>query len=106
MSVLGELEMVVMEELWRRDSFTSVREVHESMRTLRGAAYTTVMTVLDRLAKKGVVERRLQGRAWLYRPAHSRVDLYAAAIGEILAELDDADRLAVEARFRRPQTAR
>lgn len=99
MSVLGELEMVVMEELWRRESFTSVRDVHESVRAKRGAAYTTVMTVLDRLAKKGVVERRLEGRAWLYRPAHSRVDLYAAAIGDILAELGDSDRRAVQARF-------
>ena len=88
-----------MEVLWRSGRSVSVRDVHESLRSDRGAAYTTVMTVLDRLSKKGVVERQLEGRAWRYRPARSRVDLYLAAIQEILDELGEDDRRAVEARL-------
>lgn len=88
-----------MEVLWRTDGSASVRDVHESLRAERGAAYTTVMTVLDRLSKKGVVERTLSGRAWLYQPARSRTDLYVAAIEEILGELDEADRQKVRVRL-------
>ncbi len=77
----------------------SVRDVHEALRSNRGAAYTTVMTVLDRLAKKDVVVRRLDGRAWRYEPAQSRVDLYVEAVEQILEELDEADRRAVQQRL-------
>lgn len=99
MSVLGDLELAVMEVLWRNDGPASVRGVHERLRGDRGVAYTTVMTVLDRLSKKGVVERELDGRAWLYRPARTRVDLYVAAIDELLAELSADDRRTVKARL-------
>lgn len=89
-----------MNVLWRSDSPLSVRAVHDSLRDVRGGAYTTVMTVLDRLAKKGIVERQLEGRAWRYQPARSRVDLYVAAVQEILNELGAEDRRAVEAALR------
>ncbi len=49
----------------------TVREVAEALKERR-LAYTTVMTVLDRLAGKGMVEREREGRAWRYRPAASR----------------------------------
>jgi len=94
MPILGDLEHAVMDVLWVRGAPTSVRDVHEDL-SERGLAYTTVMTVLDRLAKKGVVVRQLDGRAWLYLPAKSRADLYADAIDGILAGLPDADRQAV-----------
>lgn len=84
-----------MHRLWDWDRPASVREVVDDLQRERKIAYTTVMTVLDRLAKKHLVLRELDGRAWLYRPAHSRVELYAAAIEEILRELGDADRRAV-----------
>lgn len=69
-SALGKLERQVMDELWRRGRETSVREMHAAF---GGAlAYTTVMTTLDRLHKKGVLERRKEGRAFLYAPGVSR----------------------------------
>lgn len=49
----------------------TVREVAEALQE-RDLAYTTVMTVLDRLAGKGMVEREREGRAWSYRPAATR----------------------------------
>lgn len=84
MAVLGDLEQHVMAVLWRARSPLSVREVHESLHYSREVAYTTVMTVLDRLSKKGVVERQLDGRAWLYRATKACVDLH---VDEILAML-------------------
>lgn len=100
--ILGELEQAVMDVLWCRSTPTSVRDVHAELRRGRTIAYTTVMTVLDRLAKKRVVIRQLDGRAWLYRPARSRVDLYAGAIGDMLGDLDAADRRAVWERLAGP----
>ncbi|GAA3770017.1 BlaI/MecI/CopY family transcriptional regulator [Plantactinospora mayteni] len=62
-----------MDVLWDRSTGAgaTVREVAEALRD-RELAYTTVMTVLDRLAGKGMVEREREGRAWRYRPAASR----------------------------------
>jgi predicted transcriptional regulator len=71
MTRLGELERAVMDVLWDRGTPATVREVAEVLRG-RDLAYTTVMTVLDRLAGKGMVERERNGRAWSYRPAASR----------------------------------
>jgi predicted transcriptional regulator len=71
MTRLGELERAVMDVLWDRGTPATVREVAEVLRD-RDLAYTTVMTVLDRLAGKGMVERERAGRAWSYRPAASR----------------------------------
>ena len=84
MAVLGDLEQHVMAVLWRAQKPLSVREVHESLHYGREVAYTTVMTVLDRLAKKSVVERQLDGRAWLYNALKTCVDLH---VDEILALL-------------------
>jgi predicted transcriptional regulator len=70
---LGDLERAVMDVLW--DGTTggghTVRDVAETLKD-RGLAYTTVMTVLDRLAGKGMVERERAGRAWSYRAAAAR----------------------------------
>lgn len=103
MPILGDLEHAVMDVLWGRQSPTPVRDVHEELARGREIAYTTVMTVLDRLAKKGIVERRLDGRAWLYVPARSRLDLYVETINDVLSTLTDEERVEV---FRRVDGAR
>lgn len=56
-----------MNALWRLGQAT-VRDIHAALATTRPRAYTTIMTILDRLAQKGVVERQKSGRAWLYKP--------------------------------------
>jgi predicted transcriptional regulator len=55
-----------MNALWRLGQAT-VRDIHASLAPTRPRAYTTIMTILDRLAQKGVVERQKSGRAWLYK---------------------------------------
>ena len=78
MTRLGELERAVMDVLWDRAAPATVREVADAL-SGRELAYTTVMTVLDRLAGKGMVERERAGRAWSYRPAAPR-DAYIAQL--------------------------
>jgi predicted transcriptional regulator len=63
---LAPLELDCMNALWRLGEAT-VRDIHAALATTRPRAYTTIMTILDRLAQKGVVERQKDGRAWLYK---------------------------------------
>src|SRR5437879_12005709 len=68
---LGHLERELMERVWEIGE-SSVTQVHES---LSGRlAYTTVMTTLDRLYKKGLLQRRKQGRAFLYTAKMSKAE--------------------------------
>jgi predicted transcriptional regulator len=60
---LGKLELEVMKEMWRCDE-VSVVNVQKALDDR--VAYTTIMTTLDRLYKKGLLERRKSGRAFLY----------------------------------------
>jgi predicted transcriptional regulator len=92
MAVMGELEQAVMDILWNRPEALSVRDVHELLAQDRDLAYTTVMTVLDRLAKKGLVVRNLDGRAWLYRPANSRATQIASEMLDLMGRLSDDER--------------
>jgi predicted transcriptional regulator len=63
---LAPLELDCMNALWRLGEAT-VRDVHAALAPTRPRAYTTIMTILDRLAQKGMVERQKAGRAWLYK---------------------------------------
>jgi predicted transcriptional regulator len=98
MNRLGELERAIMEVLWESDDPMTVRQVGTCL-TDRELAHTTVMTVLDRLTKKGFVRRQRAGRAWRYRPAESR-EAYVAEL--MLTALDQTgDRQAALTRFAR-----
>lgn len=68
-------EFQILEVLWRSSKALSVGEVLESLRRRRELAYTTVMTLLDKLARKGSVTRNRKGKAYLYRPAVQREDV-------------------------------
>lgn len=83
-----------MEVLWNSENPMSVRDVHEVLLGDGKIAYTTVMTVLDRLAKKNVVARHQESRAWIYRPARSKADFMAGELGQVLNEAG-ADRCEV-----------
>jgi predicted transcriptional regulator len=100
---LGDLERVVMEHLWQAaaaEDFpgATVREVHERFRD-REIAYTTVMTVLDRLAKKQLVTRVRDGRAWRYSPADTREALTAQTMRRTLVDMEVTDRRAALLHF-------
>ncbi len=96
---LGDLERAVMEHLWSRAEAATVRQVHEALSDSRELAYTTVMTVLDRLARKGSVEQLRDGRAYLYRPAATRDELTAELMHQALDTVDGTDRAAALVRF-------
>ena len=67
----------------------TVREVHDVLARDRDIAYTTVMTVLDRMAHKDLVEREREGRAWRYRPTQSRGSMTAEVMRQALGEFAD-----------------
>ncbi|HMM94206.1 MAG: BlaI/MecI/CopY family transcriptional regulator [Micrococcales bacterium] len=98
---LGDLERVVMERLWEADQGegATVREVFESLEKDREIAYTTVMTVLDRLAKKDLVTREREGRAWRYFPADTREALTAQTMRRTLDDMEVTDRRAALLHF-------
>ena len=77
-----------MDVLWRSAAPTSVRDVHEALRADRDIAYTTVMTVLDRLSKKGLVDRELVSRAWQYRAHSSQAEVIAREVCGLLSEVN------------------
>ena len=93
---LGELERAIMDVLWEAPDSLTVRQVSSQL-TERDLAHTTVMTVLDRLSKKGFARRQRDGRAWRYRAAESR-EAYVTEL--MLSALDQTgDRQAALARF-------
>ncbi|MGB5951987.1 MAG: BlaI/MecI/CopY family transcriptional regulator [Ornithinimicrobium sp.] len=98
-SGLGDLERAVMSVLWDHGDDQSVRDVLNRLSPARDLAYTTVMTVLDRLAKKGLADRTRSGRAWLYSAASSREELTAASMRSGLDTLDSGDRQAAMMHF-------
>lgn len=81
MSALGTLERDVMNLMWREGE-SSVHEIHCSLGSSK--AYTTVMTTLDRLHKKGMLTRRKQGRAFLYSPRFSREEFERGLAGDVI----------------------
>ena len=92
---LGELERKVMEVLWADLRFeVTARHVEEC---LPGYAYTTILTVLDRLHRKGLVRRAKDGRAFRYAAISSREEYTAQLMREALGAA--ADRDAVLVRF-------
>ena len=86
---LGDLERDVMTRLWDAGTPLTVRQVHERLAPERDLAYTTVMTVLDRLAKKGVVRQERADRAYRYAPAQTREEMTAALMLEALGAAPD-----------------
>ncbi len=97
---LGDLERAVMDHLWAADEPQTVRQVHESLRAERDLAYTTVMTVLQRLARKGLVVQIRDDRAHRYTARHGRDELVAGLMVDALAQASDSgDRRAALVHF-------
>lgn len=82
--VLTEQELEIMKVVWERDSAT-VRDVYETLRERRQIAYTTVMTMMRILERKGHLKVRKDDRAYVYRPARPR----QRVVGEMVREFVD-----------------
>jgi predicted transcriptional regulator len=87
--ILGDLETDVMEVMWASGRAT-VHDVHERLDAAhRELAYTTVMTVMSRLADKGLLEKWKDGAAYVYVPAASKEEFTRRTVGTVLSELLD-----------------
>src|SRR5277367_6473847 len=80
---LAPLELDCMNTLWPIGQGT-VREIRDLLAARRPRAYTTIMTIMDRLARKGVVERVKAGRAYVYRARLTAEEARAQALGQVL----------------------
>jgi predicted transcriptional regulator len=83
MSPLGPLEKRVLDALWARQEAACVRDLRPLFPAI---AYTTLMTTLDRLYRKGILDRVKQGRAFYYNPRLNAADLEAALAAEALRQ--------------------
>jgi predicted transcriptional regulator len=86
---LGDLERAVMDHLWSTPEPQTVRQVHEALSVRRDLAYTTVMTVLQRLAKKNLVSQLRDDRAHRYAPMRGRDELVAGLMVDALDQVAD-----------------
>jgi len=88
----GPLEIRVLDALWARETPASVRDLQPQF---PGVAYTTLMTTLDRLFRKGALARNKHGRAFFYRPTATHDQLVSKLAGSTLASLLPGDATAV-----------
>ncbi len=119
-SLLGELERAIMEVVWTRQDAT-VRDVVEALKPARRPAYTTVMTVMNRLVEKSLLRRKPAGQSYRYIPTKSRDEFLDrssrqiiervvkyfgdAAIARFIDVLDDVDPQKVAALRRKIRDA-
>ena len=73
--VLGALEKDIMEVLWNRGE-SSVKEILDAISSDRDISYSTVITVTNRMAKKGLLKKRKVGRAYFYNPTYNREQFF------------------------------
>ena len=81
---ISERELDVMQALWTLKREASVADVHQAMNSSAELAYTTVQTMLNRLAAKGQVRRRLESRAYLYAPVVKEPAAARAALRSVV----------------------
>ncbi len=97
------LELLCLNALWTLEA-GNVRDVQQIVARARPLAYTTIMTVLDRLVRKGKLSRCKTGRAFIYRPEASREETRRAAIRELVDTLFDGSERELMAFLAPPET--
>lgn len=95
---LAPLELDCMTTLWPLGEAT-VREIREALASRRARAYTTIMTIMDRLARKGIVERSKSGRAYVYRPRLTAEEARSQALAQVLDKFFGGSRDALLAQL-------
>lgn len=83
-AIFGPLEVRVLEALWARGTAACVRDLQPGF---PGVAYTTLMTTLDRLFRKGTLSRHKSGRAFYYQPKATQEQLISDLVGSALATM-------------------
>ena len=87
----GDLEAVIMDRLWTRDVPVTVRDLFEELREERNIAYTTVMSIMDNLHRKGWLARERDGKAYRYTAVASREEYSARLMREAMAGAGDTE---------------
>ena len=90
MRPLGDLEALIMDQMWSQPGELTVRQVLERLDRRPPLAYTTVLTVMDNLHRKGYLTRELVGRAYAYRAVKSRSEHTADLMVQLLSNSGDA----------------
>ena len=101
---LAPLELECLSALWPMGEAT-VRDIHRALAESRPRAYTTVMTIMDRLAQKGIVSRRKAGRAFLYQAKLTAEEARLKAVEKIVDGFFDGSREALAAHLSRLSVA-
>ena len=83
-----ELELEILKALWRQAPAT-VRQVREALTPARELAYTSVMTVMTIMAKKGYLKRVRQGGGYVYTPAVGEREMAGRMLGDVLDRVFD-----------------
>lgn len=89
----GELEAAVMQRLWDAEGGATAREVHDQLRREREIAYTTVLSTIQNLHRKGRLTREREGKAHRYRPVATRAAYSAEIMREALAAGGDSEAI-------------
>jgi predicted transcriptional regulator len=87
----GDLEAVIMELVWEHGRSVTVRDLFDELRQERPIAYTTVMSTMDNLHRKGWLDRVKDGKAYRYTPTASREEYSARLMREALAGGGDTE---------------
>ena len=87
----GDLETVIMHMVWDRQGPVTVRELFDDLRHEREIAYTTVMSTMDNLHRKGWLARAKDGKAYRYTATASREEYSARLMREALADGGDTE---------------
>jgi predicted transcriptional regulator len=87
----GELETVIMDRVWEHGAPVTVREIFGELRRERAIAYTTVMSTMDNLHRKGWLARDKDGKAYRYTAVASREEYSARLMREAMAEAGDTE---------------
>ncbi|MEW5921353.1 MAG: BlaI/MecI/CopY family transcriptional regulator [Bacillota bacterium] len=87
--VLGKLESEIMEVVWRKGCQVSIRDVYEEIQANRKIAYTTVMTVMSRLAAKKLLQKWSVGNTHYFLPTITREEFTRSVVGKVMDSLLD-----------------
>ena len=91
---LASLQLAIMQVLWSRDE-ASVAEVREALSGDRDLAHTTVATMLVKMERKGVVEHRAEGRAYIYRPTIQPEQVKTSMVSDLVDRLFEGNLTAM-----------
>lgn len=97
--VLGDLEKAIMEVLWEQNREVTGREVFEEIERKKPVAFTTVLTVIERLLKKGLVKRMKKGKLFVYTPTISRDEFIKKVSEEVIQGIVDISATSAASSF-------